>query len=61
LFVVAASSGLPRPPGWYFNLLAEPRVVGDLDGHHLHLRAEQLSGPDAADVWLRVVLTVAPD
>ena len=22
LFVVAANSGLPRPPGWYFNLVA---------------------------------------
>jgi len=61
LFVVAANSGLPRPPGWYFNLLAEPRVVGDLDGHRLHLRAEQLSDADAADLWHRVVLTVAPD
>ena len=61
LFVVAANSGLPRPPGWYFNLLAEPRAVGELDGHRLQLRAEQLSEAEAADRWHRVVLSVAPD
>jgi deazaflavin-dependent oxidoreductase (nitroreductase family) len=61
LFVVAANSGLSRPPGWYFNLLAEPRVVGELDGRRLHLRAAQLPEADAADLWRRVVLAVAPD
>jgi deazaflavin-dependent oxidoreductase (nitroreductase family) len=61
LFVVAANSGLPRPPGWYFNLVAEPHVVGELDGHRLSLRAELLSETEAADRWHRLVLTVAPD
>lgn len=61
LFVVAANSGLPRPPGWYFNLLAEPRVIGELDGRRMRLRAERLSEPEAADRWHRVVLSVAPD
>ena len=61
LFVVAANSGMSRPPGWYFNLLAEPRVVGELDGRRLPLRAAQLPEADAADLWHRVVLMVAPD
>ncbi len=61
LFVVAANSGLPRPPGWYFNLLAEPRVVGELDGQRLMLRGEQLPEAEADDLWRRVVLTAAPD
>ena len=61
LLVVAANSGLPRPPGWYFNLLAEPRVVGELDGRRLLLRGEMLSDAEAEDRWRRVVLTAAPD
>jgi deazaflavin-dependent oxidoreductase (nitroreductase family) len=61
LFVVAANSGLPRPPGWYFNLLAESCAVGELDGDRLQLRADQLSEAEAADRWHRVVLAVAPD
>jgi hypothetical protein len=43
LFVVAANSGLPRPPGWYFNLMAHPRVAVELDGRHLRLRGQLLS------------------
>jgi len=61
LFVVAANSGLPRPPGWYFNLGAQPRVLGELDGQQLDLYAEELSEAEAADRWHRVVLTTAPD
>lgn len=61
LYVVAANSGLPRPPGWYFNLEADPRVVGELDGRRLQLRAERLSDSEAADRWQRVVLQAAPD
>lgn len=61
LFVVAANSGLPRPPSWYFNLLAEPRVVGELDGQRLVLRGEQLPEEEADDRWRRVVLAAAPD
>jgi len=61
LFVVAANSGLPRPPGWYFNLMAHPSVVGELDGKRLQLHAEPLSGAEAADLWKRVVLATAPD
>lgn len=61
LFIVAANSGLPRPPGWYFNLLAHPRVVGELDGQRLQFRADLLPGAEAADLWNRVVLAIAPD
>jgi deazaflavin-dependent oxidoreductase (nitroreductase family) len=61
LFVVAANSGLPRPPGWYYNLMAHPRVVGELDGRRLQLRAELLSETEAMDRWNRVVLAIAPD
>jgi deazaflavin-dependent oxidoreductase (nitroreductase family) len=61
LLVVAANSGLPRPPGWYFNLCADPHLVADLDGRRLRLRAELLPEAEAADRWDRVVLATAPD
>ena len=61
LLVVAANSGLPRPPSWYFNLLAEPRVLGEIDGRRMQLRAELLGEAEAATAWHEVVLTTAPD
>lgn len=61
LLVVAANSGLPRPPGWYFNLLAEPRVVGEVDGHRIQLRAELLPEAEASTAWHTIVLETAPD
>jgi deazaflavin-dependent oxidoreductase (nitroreductase family) len=60
MIVVAANSGLPAPPGWYFNLMAEPRARVDVDGRTLWVRAEQLSTPEAAESWQRV-LSAAPD
>jgi deazaflavin-dependent oxidoreductase (nitroreductase family) len=60
LYVVAANSGLARPPGWYFNLLAEPHALGELDGSRLDLHAELLSQAEAAARWQQV-LAVAPD
>jgi deazaflavin-dependent oxidoreductase (nitroreductase family) len=61
LFVVAANSGLRRPPGWFFNLMAEPRLVGELEGHRLQLRAELLPERAASDRWHETVLALAPD
>lgn len=61
LFVVAANSGLQRPPGWYFNLMAEPCLVAELEGHRLRLRAEALSETEASDRWHKTVLVAAPD
>lgn len=60
LFVVAANSGLGRPPGWYHNLRAHPRFEAELDGAHLRLRADLLPEPEATARWQRVLAT-APD
>ena len=60
LFVVAANSGLPRPPGWYFNLRSEPHAVGELEGHRLRIRAELLPESETTDRW-QWVLALAPD
>jgi deazaflavin-dependent oxidoreductase (nitroreductase family) len=58
--VVAANSGLPAPPGWYFNLIAARRAIVDVEGRRLEVRAEELSDEEASAFW-PTVLEVAPD
>ncbi|MXP24130.1 nitroreductase family deazaflavin-dependent oxidoreductase [Gordonia sp. HNM0687] len=60
LYVVAANSGMDRPPGWFHNLRAHPQLIGELDGRRLQLRADLLTEDDAADKW-PWILTIAPD
>ncbi len=60
MIVVAANSGLPSPPGWYFNLAANPGARVEVEGRTLEVRAEELSADDAAAFWPRV-LRSAPD
>jgi deazaflavin-dependent oxidoreductase (nitroreductase family) len=60
MIVVAANSGLPSPPGWYFNLTADPRARVEVGGRRLAVRAEELSAEEAAAFWPRV-LQAAPD
>jgi deazaflavin-dependent oxidoreductase (nitroreductase family) len=60
MIVVAANSGLPSPPGWYFNLTADPLVRIEVGDRTLQARAEELSAEEAATFWPRV-LQVAPD
>ena len=57
---LAANSGLPHPPGWYFNLRADPHLTADLDGRRLALRAELLADDELPARWEQV-LSVAPD
>jgi deazaflavin-dependent oxidoreductase (nitroreductase family) len=60
MVVVAANSGLASPPGWYFNLTADPRAQVEIEGRRLAVRAEELSAEAAAAFWPRV-LRAAPD
>ena len=60
MMVVAANSGLPSPPGWYFNLTAEPFARVEVGDRTRRVRAEELSVDEAAAFWPRV-LQVAPD
>ena len=61
LFVVAANSGLANHPGWYFNLLAHPHVVGEVDGVRHRLVAEVVPEEERDRRWREVVLRTAPD
>jgi F420H(2)-dependent quinone reductase len=60
LIVVAANSGLSSPPGWYFNLTADPLARVEVGGRTLQARAEELSAEETAAFWPRVV-QLAPD
>jgi deazaflavin-dependent oxidoreductase (nitroreductase family) len=60
MIIVAANSGLPSPPGWYFNLTADPLARVEVGGRTLRVRAEELSAEEAAAFWPRV-LQIAPD
>lgn len=60
LVVVAANSGLPTHPGWYFNLTAHPEAVVEVEGRTLRVRAEEMPTQEAAAFWPRVLET-APD
>jgi deazaflavin-dependent oxidoreductase (nitroreductase family) len=60
LVVVAANSGMPRPPAWYLNLMAHPRAKVEVEGRTLQVRAEELPDREAEEFWPRV-LAQAPD
>ena len=60
MIIVAANSGLPSPPGWYFNLTADPLARVEVGDRTLQALAEELSAEEAVAFWPRV-LQVAPD
>lgn len=60
MVVVAANSGMPSLPGWYFNLIANPQAQVEVRGRALQVRAEELSADEATAFWPRVLET-APD
>jgi F420H(2)-dependent quinone reductase len=60
MIVVAANSGLPTHPRWYFNLKAYPDARVEVEGRTLEVRAEELP-PEEADAFWPHVLDTAPD
>jgi deazaflavin-dependent oxidoreductase (nitroreductase family) len=44
--VIASNYGLPGNPGWYHNLLADPRVVVTWEGSAVQMRARELKGEE---------------
>jgi deazaflavin-dependent oxidoreductase (nitroreductase family) len=46
LVVIASNYGLPGNPGWYHNLLADPRVVVTWEGSAVQMRARELKGEE---------------
>ena len=51
LFLVAAAGGAPRPPAWWHNVEAEPRVTVQLGADRRGAVAETLPAAERARAW----------
>jgi F420H(2)-dependent quinone reductase len=60
MVVVAANSGLPSHPGWFYNLKATPTAQIQVMDRLLQVRAEELSPDEVAAFWLHI-LERSPD
>jgi deazaflavin-dependent oxidoreductase (nitroreductase family) len=60
MIVAAANDGGAAHPGWYFNLVAEPRAQVEVAGRRIPVRAEELPAAEAAAWWQRILVR-APD
>jgi deazaflavin-dependent oxidoreductase (nitroreductase family) len=49
--VVASQGGLPRHPGWYFNLDADPDVHVQVGAAEFDARARTATGEERARLW----------
>jgi F420H(2)-dependent quinone reductase len=55
--VVASMGGAPKPPVWYYNLLANPRVELQDAATKRDYIAREVTGPEKATWWERAVET----
>lgn len=55
MVVVAANDGGVAYPGWYYNLIATPDAVVEVDGHRIGVHASALEAAEAATWWQRIV------
>jgi len=53
--VVTSNGGQDRHPGWYLNLVAEPRTRIRVSGRATATRARAAAGEERAQLWERVV------
>jgi deazaflavin-dependent oxidoreductase (nitroreductase family) len=49
--IVASNGGSPRPPRWYYNLKATPRIRVELGTETFTVQAEELRGAARAEWW----------
>lgn len=55
LVIVASQGGLPRHPGWYFNLKANPDVEVEVGRETRAMRAREATPGERAGLWPRLV------
>ncbi len=48
---MASNGGKPAHPGWYLNLLADPRVEVQVGADVFPARAKTVEGADEARLW----------
>lgn len=52
--VVAAARGAPHPPGWAFNLLAQPAAEIQVGAEQMRVRARVADGAERDELWARL-------
>lgn len=57
--LVASQGGLPKNPGWYYNLKAEPRVTVQIRGDVRPMLARPADDAERAELWPRLVALYA--
>src|SRR5438045_1114948 len=55
LVVVASNAGLPRPPGWCFNLRSHPQATVEIRRRKLRVRAEEAPPAQRERLWNLIV------
>jgi deazaflavin-dependent oxidoreductase (nitroreductase family) len=51
LFVIASNGGDERPPGWWYNLRANPNAEVQIGRERIRCRVDALAPAEAARVW----------
>ena len=59
LIVVAANSGMPRPPAWYLNLRADPGATVQVGASTARVRARNATAAERERLW-RLLTAVYP-
>jgi len=58
--VVASKGGAPQHPGWYRNLVADPRVDVQVASRHLWAAARTATGDERTKLWRQMTALFAP-
>ena len=53
--IIASKGGAPRNPGWYYNLLAHPRVSVEVGTELFEVEAAVTSEPERSRLYARMV------
>lgn len=57
--LVASQGGLPKNPGWYHNITADPHVTVQIRGNVRPMLAHVADADERADLWPRLVALYA--
>jgi|SRR5918997_3954483 deazaflavin-dependent oxidoreductase (nitroreductase family) len=55
--IVASAGGAPSHPAWFHNLKANPKIDVEVGAETYTVVAEEITGPERAEVWERVTTT----
>ena len=58
--VIASKGGAPQHPGWYRNLVADPKVEMQVGTEHLKAVARTAKGEERSRLWSQLVGIYAP-